>query len=130
MSNIKVKPIKSVIEAKKKHNLENLKKKKKSSWGGKRKNSGRKKEDTSVTRREKREIMHKILQECGQNKMTNWEEIIRFMIDKAKKEWKVAAYISDQAIGKAPQNLKVGGDEDNPLNLIVQVYMPDKVNKK
>ena len=55
------------------------------------------------------------------------EDVIGF-IEIAKKIAKtdvaMLKFLLEHIFGKAPQNIKMSGDNDNPL--VVQVYMPDK----
>jgi hypothetical protein len=80
--------------------------------GGKRENAGRKPSTfTVLTMKERRELFHKLLTEQG-----DFDEICLNLFTRAKTDPKVAAYIIDQAIGKAIQGVEIGGVNGGPID--------------
>jgi len=114
-----LKPLPSVTEptplhSHQKNNFEKLEKTVNSNWGGNRPGSGRRKSKlTILSAKEKREILHKVLSETNSKNITNYEQIIRMLIDKAKKDIKVASYVIDQSIGKATQAVQLDPDPEH-----------------
>lgn len=84
----------------------------KSNWGGKREGSGKKvSAQTILTTKEYRQFFHKMLSEEG-----DLPGILRSMFKKARTNPKVAAYIIDQAMGKAIQGVELSGPGGGPVD--------------
>lgn len=117
MAILDIQPIKSVVEKVEKTGVKKN--------GGKRKGSGRKKSELVIlSGKAKREILHRILDECKENGISNYEDIIRYMVEKAKKDIRIAIYVIDQAIGKAMNNI------EGSLNLTFEELVEENAKRK